>query len=104
MLFAVKYQPRGSRTDAESQYVHRLASAWNPPAAAIQHHFHYVSGGGVVIVDIDEDIRPLHQSLEAFRPLVDFGIEPVLNMVDAVAISLDVGEWKASVTARNETR
>jgi hypothetical protein len=99
MLFALKYRPIENRTEAESLYVHQLASAWNPPAATIRHHFHNVSGGGVVFVDIEKDIAPLLESLEPFRPFVDFGIEPVLNMAEAVAISLNVDEWKASVLA-----
>ena len=102
MLMAVRYHSHRHRTEAESQYVHLLASAWKPPSATILHHYHFVTGGGVVYVEIEEDVRPLIESLEPFRPFVDFDVEPVLNMAEAVAIALNVDEWKASVLARTE--
>lgn len=104
MLFAVKYSPRGSRTEAETQYVDQLASVWNPPSTTILHQYHYISGGGVAIVDIEGDVTPLHESLNPFRPFFDFDLEPALHMAEALAISMKVGEWKSSVMAGAENR
>jgi hypothetical protein len=74
-----------------------LLMAWNPPhGVEIRHHFHYVSGGGVLIVESDV-AGALYESLEPFKPYVDYHVEPVINMVEALAIQLDVEEWVESV-------
>jgi hypothetical protein len=39
----------------------------------------------------------LYEALAPFRPMVDFDVEPVVNVIEALAISLDVEEWVASV-------
>jgi len=97
MLFAIKYHPRSGRTEAESQRVRALLMAWEPPSTVeVRHHFHYVSGGGVVIVDT-EIPAALYESMAPFKPLVEFDVEPVVNVIEALAISLDVEEWAASV-------
>ena len=97
MLFAIKYHPRSGRTETESKRVRELLMAWEPPSGVeVRHHFHYVSGGGVVIVDTDIP-GSLFESLEPFKPLVEFDVEPVVNMIEALAISLDVEEWATSV-------
>src|SRR5688572_23238424 len=97
VLFAIKYHPRPGRTEAESKRVRELLMAWEPPSSVeVRHHFHYVSGGGVVIVDTEVP-GSLFESLEPFKPLVEFDVEPVINMIEALAISLDVEEWVASV-------
>ena len=71
--------------------------AWEPPTAVeVRHHFHYVSGGGVVIVDTEVP-GALYEALAPFKPMVDFDDEPVVNVIEALAISLDVEEWVASV-------
>ena len=41
--------------------------------------------------------RPLYQMVGPFKPLVDFEVEPVLNVIEALAISLDIEEWVESV-------
>lgn len=97
MLFAIKYQSRPGRTEAESKRARELLMAWEPPTVVeIRHHFHYVSGGGVVIADT-EVLAGLYESMAPFKSLVDFDVEPVVNVIEALAISLDVDEWAASV-------
>jgi hypothetical protein len=54
VLFAIKYQSKPGRTEADSKRARQLMMAWEPPTAVeVRHHFHYVSGGGVVIVDTE---------------------------------------------------
>ena len=97
MLFAVKYHPRSGRTEAESQRARALLMAWEPPATVeIRHHFHYVSGGDAVIVDTEVPAA-LYESMAPFKSTVEFDGEPVVNVIEALAISLDVDEWAASV-------
>ena len=69
-----------------------------PEGVEVKHHFHYVSGGGVIIVETQEPTA-LYETLEPFKPLVEFDVEPVINYLEAMAISTDVDEWAASVSA-----
>lgn len=97
MLFAVKYYPRPGRTEAEAHRVRELLMAWDPPdSIEVTHHFHYVGGGGILIIDTEAP-GPLYEAVEPFKPFVDVDIEPVINMIEALAISLDIEEWVASV-------
>src|SRR6185503_10100399 len=99
MLFAVKYRPQANRTTAESKHIRELLMQWQPPAGVeLKHHFHYVSRGGVLIVDT-RDPSALYETLEPFKPLVEFDVEPVINYLEAMAISTDVDQWAASVSA-----
>ena len=97
MLFAIKYHPRSGRTEAESKRARELLMAWEPPSSVeVRHHFHYVSGGGVVIVDTEVPAA-LYESMAPFKSLVEFDVEPVVNVIEALAIYLDVEEWATSV-------
>ena len=99
MLFAVKYRPQASRTEADSKHIRELLMKWEAPESVeVKHHFHYVSGGGVLIVETQEPTA-LYETLEPFKPLVEFDVEPVINYLEAMAISTDVDEWAASVSA-----
>ena len=96
MLFAIKYRPRPGRSEAESHRVRNLLMKWEAPEdVAVKHHFHYISGGGVLIVETD-DSAALYQGIGPFKSLVSFDVEPVINFVEAMAISADVEEWAAS--------
>jgi hypothetical protein len=97
MLFAVKYRPSGPRSEEDKRRIRRVFVAWQPPGGVdLKAHYHYVSGGGLVVVDT-ESAPLLYHSLEAFKPLVAFDIEPVINVIEAIAISMDVEEWSNSV-------
>ena len=99
MLFAIKYRPQASRTEADAKRVRELLLKWRaPPGVDVTSHFHYVSGGGVVIVDTQEP-SALFETLEPFKPLVEFDVEPVINFLEALAVSTDVEEWAASASA-----
>ena len=99
MLFAIKYHPRSGRTEAESQRLRELLMMWEAPAGVdVRHHFHYVSAGGVLIVETN-DPGSLYEAMGPFKSLVEFEVEPVINFVEALSISTDVSEWAA--TAKN---
>jgi len=104
MLFAIRYHARAGRTEAEARRVRELIMAWTPPDEVdVQAHYHYVGGGGVVVAEADS-ARSLYQMVEPFKPLVDFEVEPVLNVIEALAISLDIEEWVESVRESSEAR
>ena len=99
MLFAVKYRPQASRTEADSKHIRELLMKWEAPESVeVKHHFHYVSGGGVLIVETQEPAA-LYETVEPFKPLVEFDVEPVINYLAAVAISSEIDEWVISVSA-----
>jgi hypothetical protein len=102
MLFAIKYHPRSNRTAEDARLARDLFVAWNPPASVeIRDHYHFVSGGGILIADT-ESPTALYESVEPFKPMVDFDLEPVVNVIEAIAISMDIDEWLASTKhARN---
>jgi hypothetical protein len=78
--------------------------AWTPPAEVdVQAHYHYVGGGGVVAVEADS-AKALYEMLGPFKPLVDFEVEPTLNIIEALAVSLDIEEWVDSVRENSEAR
>ena len=99
MLFAAKYRPRKGRTDAESRRVRAVLIKWAPPeGVVVKQHYHYISGGGVVIFEA-ENPGDIYEAMEPFRFAVGFDIEPVINLLEAVAISMDIEEWAASTVA-----
>jgi hypothetical protein len=99
MLFGIKYSPAVGRTSEQRRQVWRLAMAWEPRTGVeIQAHYHFVSGGGVIVVETTS-ASALYESLEPFKPLVQFDVEPVVNVIEAIATSMDVDEWVASTLA-----
>jgi len=102
MLFAIKYTPRSTRTDAESKRAREIFVAWSPPATVeIKHHFHYVEGGGVIIAETELPTA-LYESVAPFQSVTDFDVVPVVNVIEAIAISMDVDEWVDSVRKTGE--
>ena len=74
-----------------------IIMAWTPPPGVdVQNHYHYVSGGGVVVAEA-EDARSLYEMVAPFKPLVEFEVEPSVNVIEALAVSLDIEEWADSV-------
>jgi len=98
MQFAIRYHARVGRTEAEAARVRELLMAWDPPPEVnVLSHYHYVSGGGVVVAEAEHPTA-LYSLIEPFKPLVKFEVEPVLNVIEALAISLDIEEWVESVS------
>jgi hypothetical protein len=99
MLFAIKYGPSDNQTEEDRRRVRRLFVAWEPPTGVeLQAHYHLVSGGGFLVVDT-ESATAIYESLEPFKPMVRFDVEPVVNVIEAIAASMDVEEWAESVLA-----
>ena len=99
MLLAIKYGPGDNQTQEDRRRARRLFIAWDPPAGVeLQAHYHLVSGGGFIVVESESPVA-LFEALEPFKPMVQFDIEPVVNVIDALATAEDVHEWAESVLA-----
>ena len=103
MLFAIKYAPSESQTEEDRRRVRRLFVAWAPPPGVdLEAHYHLVSGGGFMVVT-SESTLALFESLEPFKPAIRFDIEPVVNVIESIATSMDVQDWADSVLSKDDS-
>lgn len=97
LLFAVLYSWRPSAGEDDIREIRERFIAWNPPTGLeVNAHYHYARGGGLAVVETT-NASILFEALAPFTKALDFDIEPIVNVLDAVAISLDVEEWVGSV-------
>ena len=97
MLFAISYDWRATTTGEDTKRLRRLFVAWNPPTETeIVVHYHYARGGGILFVETSSAAH-LYRALAPFMPILEFDIEPALNVIGAIAISMDVEEWVEGV-------
>jgi Domain of unknown function (DUF3303) len=99
MEFAILYKWRSNVTNGDTRKMRSLFIAWDPPEGlTVDSHYHFARGGGIVTVEVD-DASVLFEALAPFTPIVEFDIEPTINAIEAVAISMDVDEWLESVNS-----
>jgi hypothetical protein len=97
MLCAVLYRWRNSSTDGEARRVRQLFLAWTPPRGLeIRAHYAFARGGGIVLVDAGS-VAAIYEGAAPFMSALDFEIEPVLNVIEAISISMDVDDWAEQV-------
>ena len=95
MLFTIIYHWKPDATRAETRRLRQTFLAWQAPDGLnILAHYFFAGGGGIVIAEVD-DARVIWQALSPFTPLLQVQIEPVLSVLDAVALSMDADEWLA---------
>jgi hypothetical protein len=89
MLFAIRYHLQSDRSRQEWREARSTFLEWSPPdGVEIRHHFHFLSNDGVVIVDADS-AELLYKGVLPFRPTDIIDIEPVVNLYEALALSLE---------------
>ena len=102
MELAILYRWHNNSTDKDTNRVRKLFMAWEPPRGAeLKAHYYFARGGGIVIVDVN-DSSVLFEGLAPFTPTIEFDIEPVFNVIEAIAISMDVDDWTTSVLSKRE--
>jgi hypothetical protein len=102
MLLAIKYSPGNNQTLEDRRRARRLFVAWDPPPGVeLQAHYHLVSGGGFLVVESESPVA-LYEALEPFKPMVQFDIEPVVNVIEALATAEDVDDWAESVLSNGD--
>ena len=103
VLFAVLYRWRENVVDDDIRKTRRLFVAWEPPPGLeISVHYHFAGGGGVVIVETS-DPAALFAATSPFIPAIEFDMKPVVNVIEATAIAMDVDEWVKSVGETNDS-
>jgi Protein of unknown function (DUF3303) len=92
MLYAVIYRKKNTATEEELREIRRKFIAWTPPPSLeIKSHYAFVDFGGVIIVNA-LDNAALRMGLQPFLGPVEFEIEPLVSIAEALAISLDADE------------
>lgn len=92
MLFAVKYHPRDHLSEDEWRRARTTFLRWEPPdGVEIRHHFHLLNNDGVIIVESSSS-EQLYRGIVPFGQLVKIDIDPVVNVYEALAISLEHDE------------
>jgi Domain of unknown function (DUF3303) len=92
MLYAVIYRKKKSATEEELRQIRQRFIGWTPPPGLqIKSHYAFVDFGGVIIVNAGDNAA-LRVGLQPFLGPVEFEVEPLLSIAEALAISLDVDE------------
>ncbi|HEX5369567.1 MAG TPA: DUF3303 family protein [Dehalococcoidia bacterium] len=100
MELAISYRWRDNTTEKDTKAVRKLFMAWEAPrGVGMKAHYYFARGGGIVIVDAD-NASALFEGLAPFTPTIEFDIEPIFNVIEAIAISMDVEEWAADVLSK----
>ena len=101
MQFAIIYRRRPSITDEETRRLMRIFMAWTPPIGVeLLAHYHYARGSGGIVILTADSAPALFESLTAFDSIIEYQVEPVLNVIDAVAIKMDIDAWVSSLKPR----
>jgi hypothetical protein len=107
MQFAITYRRRPNITDEETRRLLRIFMAWTPPPGVeLLAHYHFARGGGGIVILEAEAASALFEAMTAFDTIIEYDAEPVLNVIDAVAIKMDIDAWVSSLgtKSRNEER
>ena len=101
MLFAITYHRRPNITDEETRRLLRIFMAWTPPPGVeLLAHYHFARGGGGIVILQADAASALFEALTAFDTIIEYETEPVLKVIEAVAIKMDIDEWVSSLGAK----
>jgi hypothetical protein len=100
MLFAVNYRRRPIVDDEGTRRLIDIFLAWTPATnVEVFRHYHFARGGaGIVLLEV-ASASALYQALTTFDPIIEYEVEPLLDVKEAVAIKLDVDAWVSEIGA-----
>ena len=100
MLFAVRYSRRPIVDDEGMRRLIAIFLAWTPATSVeVYRHYHYARGGaGLVLLDV-ASAAALYQALTTFDAIIEYTVEPLLEIGEAVAIKVDVDAWISEIGA-----
>jgi uncharacterized protein DUF3303 len=101
MQFAITYHRRPNITDEETRRLLQIFMAWTPPhGVELLAHYHFARGGGGIVILKADTASALFEAMTAFDTIIEYEAEPVLNVIDAVAIKMDIDAWVSSLGAK----
>lgn len=100
MLFAVNYRRRPIVDDEGTRRLIEIFLAWTPATSVeVVRHYHYARGGaGIVLLEV-ASASALYQALTTFDAIIEYSVEPLLEVGEAVAIKVDVDAWISEIGA-----
>jgi len=105
MQFAITYHRRPNITDEETRRLLRIFMAWKPPPGVdVLAHYHFARGGGGIVILEAAAANALFEALTTFDTIIDYEAEPVLNVIEAVAIKMDIDAWVSSLGPKRVTK
>ena len=92
MKFVLEYSDRSSGSVADNlaaaESAQKLLSNWTPsPAATIHQWVQRCDGGGGFAVLETDDSGALYKDLATWSPWIEFQVHPVLDILDATALT-----------------
>jgi Protein of unknown function (DUF3303) len=94
VLFGVVYRVRDASEEGQKRSL-QLFTSWQPPVE-FKGHWAFSTGGGMAIVEAD-GAAAIVEAVSAFTPFLDFTVEPVVAIEEAVPIFMKVNGWRDSV-------
>lgn len=90
MKYACSWTVRasGSATEniADAKKLQEVFAAWEPPEGATYMHLASVTGGkGYTLIETD-DPKKVAESVTLFSPFLEWTVDPVIEIEDAVAL------------------
>jgi hypothetical protein len=95
VLFGIVYTERASSEESQKRSL-QLFSNWEPPIE-FKGHWAFASGGGMAIVESDS-AAAMVEAIAPYTPFLDFRVEPVVSIEEAVPIFTKTNAWRDSVS------
>ena len=98
MLFANIYTYHQNLGEESAKRIVNLFTKWAPPAGVeFKNHYMFADGsGGLVIMEVSTPAAGFEGS-NAWTPFMDQRVVPLVDVTEAVPISMKVSAWRDSV-------
>ncbi len=98
MLFANIYTWKENHGEESQKRVVNLFSHWTPPAGVeFKNHYLFADGsGGLVIMEVSTAAAGF-EGATVWSPFMDERIVPLVDVTEAVPITMKVSAWRDSV-------
>jgi hypothetical protein len=95
LLFGIVYTERDSSEESQKRSL-QLFTNWEPPVE-FKGHWALATGGGIAIVEADS-AAAMVEAIAPYTPFLDFKVEPVVSIEDAVPIFMKTNAWRDSIS------
>jgi hypothetical protein len=94
MLFGIIYTERNPSEENQKRSL-QLFTNWQPPIE-FKGHWVLASGGGMAVAEA-ESAAAIVEAVAPYTPFLDFKVEPVITIEEAVPIFMKTNAWRESV-------